>query len=211
MLNRNMTVEEAVMKNKDVMPKLVELGIDYDMVAVEKLEHALKENNISYEDFVQMVEGENIYEGLDEYKEKTKEEIIKLIVTKIHPKELGLIGEIDDEFASSIKKYYREHGEQLFVIYEIVLLIKAELVSHFSSEEEFEFKEALKDKEVDYQNLIAEHEKIIGLFDRIKLLTHSYNLNTDVKEIKDIEAKLKELDIHSRRHIYLENEILFKM
>lgn len=211
MLNRNMTVEEAVMKNKDVMPKLVELGIDYDTVAMEKLEHALKENDISYEDFIQMVEGENLYEGLDEYKNKSKEEIIKLIVTEIHPMELGLIGEIDDGFAKLIKKYYKEHGEQLFVIYEIVLLIKAELVSHFSSEEEYEFKEALKGKDVDYENLIAEHEKIIGLFDRTKLLTHSYNLNTDIEEIKELERKLKELDIHSRRHIYLENEILFKM
>lgn len=211
MLNRNMTVEEAVMKNKDVMPKLVKLGIDYDTVAMEKLEHALKENDISYEDFIQMVEGENLYEGLDEYKNKSKEEIIKLIVTEIHPMELGLIGEIDDGFAKLIKKYYKEHGEQLFVIYEIVLLIKAELVSHFSSEEEYEFKEALKGKDVDYENLIAEHEKIIGLFDRTKLLTHSYNLNTDIEEIKELERKLKELDIHSRRHIYLENEILFKM
>lgn len=211
MLNRTMTVEQAAMRNKNVIPKLIELGIEYDFVATEKIETVLKDNDISFEDFQEMIGETNIYADLDKYRDYTKEEIIKMIVTEIHPKELSLVEEIDNGFSKAIKKYYRECGEQLFVIYEIVLLIKAELVSHFSSEEEYEFKEALKNKDVDYENLLAEHEKIIGLLDRIKVLTHSYNLNLDIEEVKEIEAKMKELDIHSRRHIYIENEILFKM
>ncbi|MET3617877.1 iron-sulfur cluster repair protein YtfE (RIC family) [Peptoniphilus olsenii] len=210
MLRKDMTVEEAVMENKDVMPKLADMGIDYNLVAMENLNDALGEKNIDFDRFVEEIEGPNIYKEVEQFRDKSIEEIIKHIVTVIHPYELDMVEQIDSGFRKTIKKYYKERGEQLFVIYEIVLLIKAELVSHFSSEEEFEFKEALKGKEVDFENLIAEHEKTIGLFDRIKVLTHSYNLNTEISEIKELEDKMKTLDTHMRKHIYLENEILFK-
>lgn len=210
MLKKDMIVEEAARENPKVMGKLLEYGLEYDFVALEELGKVLEEENINFEDFLNAV-GEVQYEDLDRIYKMTKEEIVNYIVSEIHPYELATVEKIDSLFRKAIKKYYRQRGEQLFVIYEVLLLIKAELVSHFSSEEEFEFKELLEGKEVDFENLLGEHEKIIGLFDRIKYLTRDYKMNAEEEEVKELNELVGDLDIHSRRHIFIENEILFKM
>ena len=64
---------------------------------------------------------------------------------------------------------------------------------------------------MDFENLLAEHEKTIGLFDRIKYLTRDYKMNAEEPEIKELNKLMGELDEDMRRHIYIENEILFKM
>lgn len=139
MIERTMTVEEAVIKDSRVLNKIRELGIDYDMSAMENIEVVLKDLGIDFDSFVNEINGTD-FEGIDEIKKMDKLEIMDYIVAEIHPKELELVEVIDEKFRDLIKKYYREYGEKLFVIYEVLLLIKAELVSHFASEEEFEFK-----------------------------------------------------------------------
>ena len=42
MLERNMTVEAAVMENPKVLQELQKLGAEYDFIAMESLEDALK-------------------------------------------------------------------------------------------------------------------------------------------------------------------------
>ena len=69
------------------------------------------------------------------------------------------------------------------------MLIKAELVHHFSKEE-IEFEEFLSDDNVDFSSLIAEHEKTIGLFDRIKYLSHDFSLKANYEKIKDVNEDL---------------------
>lgn len=209
MIERTMSVEEAVMKDNRVLNKLLKLGIDYDLSAMENIEVVLKERNIDFDSFINELNGTS-FEAIEAIRNMSKGEIIDYIIKDIHPNELELVEVIDGKFRKLIKKYYREYGEKLFVIYEVLLLIKAELVSHFSSEEEFEFKE-FKDKDnVNFENLLAEHEKTIGLFDRIKYLTNDYNIRADYDEIKDLNNDLEKLDKDMRRHIFIENEILFK-
>ena len=211
MLERNMTVEAAVMENPKVLQELQKLGIEYDFIAMESLEDALKSLGENCDAFIKRVEGQSDFKDMDRVRKMNKEGLIHYIVDEIHPYELATTEKIDEIFWGAIKKYYRERGEQLFVIYEVLLLIKAELVSHFSSEEEFEFKDALAGKDVDFENLLAEHEKTIGLFDRIKYLTRDYKMNAEEPEIKELNKLMGELNEDMRRHIYIENEILFKM
>ncbi|MDU5274481.1 MAG: hemerythrin domain-containing protein [Peptoniphilus lacydonensis] len=211
MLDKNMTVEAAVMENPKVLKEIQKLGAEYDFVAMESLEDALKSLDTNYEDFLKKVQDQVEFKDMDRVYKMNKEELINYIVNEIHPYELEMTEKIDEIFRGAIKKYYRERGEQLFVIYEVILLIKAELISHFSSEEEFEFKDALAGKDVDFENLIAEHEKTIGLFDRVKYLTRDYKMNAKEPEVKELNSLMEELDEDIRRHIYIENEILFKM
>lgn len=211
MLDKNMTVEAAVMENPKVLKEIQKLGAEYDFVAMESLEDALKSLDTNYEDFLKKVQDQVEFKDMDRVYKMNKEELINYIVNEIHPYELEMTEKIDEIFRGAIKKYYRERGEQLFVIYEVILLIKAELISHFSSEEEFEFKDALAGKGVDFENLIAEHEKTIGLFDRVKYLTRDYKMNAEEPEVKELNSLMEELDKDIRRHIYIENEILFKM
>ncbi|MDD7352233.1 MAG: hemerythrin domain-containing protein [Peptoniphilaceae bacterium] len=211
MLDRNMMVEAAVMENPKVLMELQKLGAEYDFIAMESLEDALKSLGENYDVFIKKVEDHTDFKDMQRVRKMNKEELINYIIDEIHPKELETIEKIDGIFRGAIKKYYRERGEQLFVIYEVLLLIKAELVSHFSSEEEFEFKDSLAGKNVDFENLIAEHEKTIGLFDRIKYLTRDYKMNAEEPEVKELNKLMGELDEDMRRHIYIENEILFKM
>ncbi|WP_010246842.1 hemerythrin domain-containing protein [Peptoniphilus rhinitidis] len=211
MLDKNMTVEAAVMENPKVLKEIQKLGAEYDFVAMESLEDALKSLDTNYEDFLKKVQDQVEFKDMDRVYKMNKEELINYIVNEIHPYELEMTEKIDEIFRGAIKKYYRERGEQLFVIYEVILLIKAELISHFSSEEEFEFKDALAGKDVDFENLIAEHEKTIGLFDRVKYLTRDYKMNAEEPEVKELNSLMEELDKDIRRHIYIENEILFKM
>jgi len=210
MLKKNMIVEEAARENPKVMKKLIELGIEYDFVALEELGKVLEEENIDFKEFLESV-GEVEFEDMDRVYKMNTEELVNYIVNEIHPYELDLVEQIDELFRKSIKKYYRARGEQLFVIYEVLLLIKAELVSHFASEEEYEFKDLLAGKEVDFENLLAEHEKTIGLFDRIKYLTRDYKMNAEEEEVLELNKLMEELDVDTRRHIFIENEILFKM
>ncbi len=211
MLDKNMTVEAAVMENPKVLKEIQKLGAEYDFIAMESLEDALKSLDTNYEDFLKKVQDQVEFKDMDRVYKMNKEELINYIVNEIHPYELEMTEKIDEIFRGAIKKYYRERGEQLFVIYEVILLIKAELISHFSSEEEFEFKDALAGKDVDFENLIAEHEKTIGLFDRVKYLTRDYKMNAEEPEVKELNSLMEELDEDIRRHIYIENEILFKM
>ncbi len=211
MLDKNMTVEAAVMENPKVLKEIQKLGAEYDFIAMESLEDALKSLDTNYEDFLKKVQDQVEFKDMDRVYKMNKEELINYIVNEIHPYELEMTEKIDEIFRGAIKKYYRERGEQLFVIYEVILLIKAELISHFSSEEEFEFKDALAGKDVDFENLIAEHEKTIGLFDRVKYLTRDYKMNAKEPEVKELNSLMEELDEDIRRHIYIENEILFKM
>ncbi|MDU2114848.1 MAG: hemerythrin domain-containing protein [Peptoniphilus lacydonensis] len=211
MLDKNMTVEAAVMENPKVLKEIQKLGAEYDFIAMESLEDALKSLGTNYEDFLKKVQDQVEFKDMDRVYKMNKEELINYIVNEIHPYELEMTEKIDEIFRGAIKKYYRERGEQLFVIYEVILLIKAELISHFSSEEEFEFKDALAGKDVNFENLIAEHEKTIGLFDRVKYLTRDYKMNAEEPEVKELNSLMEELDEDIRRHIYIENEILFKM
>ncbi|MDU2109968.1 MAG: hemerythrin domain-containing protein [Peptoniphilus rhinitidis] len=211
MLDKNMTVEAAVMENPKVLKEIQKLGAEYDFIAMESLEDALKSLGTNYEDFLKKVQDQVEFKDMDRVYKMNKEELINYIVNEIHPYELEMTEKIDEIFRGAIKKYYRERGEQLFVIYEVILLIKAELISHFSSEEEFEFKDALAGKDVNFENLIAEHEKTIGLFDRVKYLTRDYKMNAEEPEVKELNSLMEELDKDIRRHIYIENEILFKM
>ena len=211
MLDKNMTVEAAVMENPKVLKEIQKLGAEYDFIAMESLEDALKSLGTNYEDFLKKVQDQVEFKDMDRVYKMNKEELINYIVNEIHPYELEMTEKIDEIFRGAIKKYYRERGEQLFVIYEVILLIKAELISHFSSEEEFEFKDALAGKDVNVENVIAEHEKTIGLFDRVKYLTRDYKMNAEEPEVKELNSLMEELDEDIRRHIYIENEILFKM
>lgn len=211
MLERTMTVEAAVMENPKVLQELQKLGAEYDFIAMESLEDALKSLGENCDAFIKRIEGGTDFKDMDKVRKMSKEELIHYIVDEIHPYELATTEKIDEIFRGAIKKYYRERGEQLFVIYEVLLLIKAELVSHFSSEEEFEFKDALAGKDVDFENLLAEHEKTIGLFDRIKYLTRDYKMKAEEQEVQELNKLMGELDEDMRRHIYIENEILFKM
>ncbi len=209
MIQRAMTVEDAVMTDSRVLQKLNNLGINYDFVAAEKLEVVLKENGIDFDFFVKQIEGEQDFEGIEQIKTWSKKEIIKYIIREIHPFEINLIEKLDKELRELIHDHYLENGEQLFTIYETLLLIKAELVHHFSKEE-IEFEEFLSDDNVDFSSLIAEHEKTIGLFDRIKYLSHDFSLKANYEKIKDVNEDLFKLDNDMRRHIYIENEFLFK-
>lgn len=210
MIQRAMTVEDAVMSNSKVLEELNNLGINYDFVAMENLEVVLRENGINFDLFVKKLEDSGSYEGIEEIKTWSKEEIIKYIIREIHPFEIYLIEKLDKELRELIHNYFLENGEQLFTIYETLLLIKAELVHHFSKEEKI-FEEFLEKSEVDFQSLLAEHEKTIGLFDRIEYLSHNYSLRASYEEIQELNADLHKLDNDMRRHIYIENEILFKM
>ncbi|MBU5668580.1 hemerythrin domain-containing protein [Peptoniphilus sp. MSJ-1] len=210
MLKKNMIVEEAVRENPKVMSRLVELGVEYDFIALEELGAVLESENIDFDEFLESI-GEVQFEDMDRIYKMNAEEIVNYIVNEIHPYELDLVEQIDELFRKAIKKYYRERGEQLFVIYEVLLLIKAELVSHFASEEEYEFKDLLAGKDVDFENLLAEHEKTIGLFDRIKYLTRDYKMNAEEEEVLELNKLMETLDVDTRRHIFIENEILFKM
>ena len=200
MLERNMTVEAAVMENPKVLKEIQKLGGEYDFIAMESLEDALKSLGENYDLFIKKVEGQADFKDMDRVRKMSKEEIINYIVEEIHPQELATTEKIDEIFRGAIKKYYRERGEQLFVIYEVLLLIK-----------EYEFKDALAGKKVDFENLLAEHEKTIGLFDRLKYLTRDYKMNAEEPEIKELNKLMGELDEDMRRHIYIENEILFKL
>lgn len=210
MIQRAMTVEDAVMSNSKVLEELNNLGINYDFVAMENLEVVLRENGINFDLFVKKLEDSGSYEGIEEIKTWSKEEIIKYIIREIHPFEIYLIEKLDKELRELIHNHFLENGEQLFTIYETLLLIKAELVHHFSKEEKI-FEEFLEKSEVDFQSLLAEHEKTIGLFDRIEYLSHNYSLRASYEEIQELNADLHKLDNDMRRHIYIENEILFKM
>ena len=209
MIQRAMTVEDAVMTDSRVLQKLNNLGINYDFVAAEKLEVVLKENGIDFDFFVKQIEGEQDFEGIEQIKTWSKKEIIKYIIREIHPFEINLIEKLDKELRELIHDHYLENGEQLFTIYETLLLIKAELVHHFSKEE-IEFEEFLSGDNVDFSSLIAEHEKTIGLFDRIKYLSHDFSLKANYEKIKDFNEDLFKLDSDMGRHIYIENEFLFK-
>ena len=103
MLERNMTVEAAVMENPKVLQELQKLGAEYDFIAMESLEDALKSLGENCDAFIKRVEGGTDFKDMDRVRKMNKEELINYIVDEIHPYELATTEKIDEIFRGAIK------------------------------------------------------------------------------------------------------------
>ena len=80
MLDKNMTVEAAVMENPKVLKEIQKLGAEYDFIAMESLEDALKSLGTNYEDFLKKVQDQVEFKDMDRVYKMNKEELINYIV-----------------------------------------------------------------------------------------------------------------------------------
>ena len=103
MLERNMTVEAAVMENPKVLKEIQKLGGEYDFIAMESLEDALKSLGEDYDLFIKKVEGQADFKDMDRVRKMSKEEIINYIVEEIHPQELATTEKIDEILGEQLK------------------------------------------------------------------------------------------------------------
>ena len=214
MINKNMTIEEAVKDNPNIIEKLEQVGIDYCCGGSAPLEDAISEIGFDPDAFINILNNIEKPVELDSKLEEAinldTDKLIDYIITVHHKIDLELIEEIDKSLRKGIKAHYINHGDNLKDIYQVFLLIKADLIPHFAAEEEIDFPKLKRGEKLDFSTLIAEHEKVGSLLERIKNLTNDFKLPEDACATYSRSYELlKELSDDLKTHIFLENNELF--
>lgn len=213
MIDKNMTVGEAVKVNPQIIDKLSDVGIDFCCGGNKVLSEAIEEVGFDVDSFINILNAQQKVEQgeIEDAMNLSKEELIKYIIETHHVKELDMLEEIDALLKKILNVHYLSHGEELAEIYQQFSLIKSDLIPHFAKEERVDFPEFLSGKDVDFTTLIAEHEKVGSLLDRLESNTNGFNAPEDgCTTYRRTFEKLKEFTEDIHKHIFLENNVLFK-
>lgn len=214
MINKEMTVAEAIKEKPEVVSLLAKLNIDYCCGGNKKFAEAIKGQNI---DLDKLIDDLNKYEtkesySIDDALNLNKEDLINYIIDKHHITELNMLKEIDKNLQRLINAHYKSHGEELSELYQQFLAVKGSLVPHFYEEENKEFPDFIANKKVDFTKLKEDHEHVGSMLKEIELKTNNFTVPSDgcatYKYTFELMKNFQD-DIH--QHIFLENSVLFLM
>lgn len=215
MINKDMTIADALVAFPQIMKVLSDVGIDFCCGGDRKLEVAISDKNLDVDEFIEKLNAEankkvervNIEDAFD----LSKEELIDYIIMTYHKKELDLLEKIDSYLQKLIMVHYKHHGDELADIYNVFLTLKAELLPHFAKEEAEVFPEFLKTGDVDFSELIEEHEAVGELLTQIEDKTNKFTAPEDgCNTYRYCFELMKDLQDDIHEHVFLENSILFK-
>ncbi|MDO5027116.1 MAG: DUF542 domain-containing protein [Tissierellia bacterium] len=213
MINKEMTVGQAVLENPNIVEYLNEKDIDFCCGGDLFLQDIAKEKNVDIEGLIKdlnAIEKEQIGELEDAIKLETPK-LIDYIIKYHHRRELEMLEEIDGLFRKIIRAHYTNHGEELSDYYKRFLLIKADLVSHFYQEERIDFPNFIEGQKMDVEELIREHEEVGQLIDSLEEDTKGFGVPEDACNTYKLTFKrLDEFAQDLHKHIFLENQVLFK-
>jgi regulator of cell morphogenesis and NO signaling len=213
MINKEMTVGQAVLENPNIVQYLSDNNIDFCCGGELHLEDVAKTKEISVEELVNelnAIKKEEVGELEDAVKLDTPK-LIDYIIKYHHKRELEMLEDIDAFMRKILMVHYLRHGEELTDYYKRFLTIKANLLPHFYEEEKIEFPNLLAGMKMDTEALVKEHEAVGAILDSLERDTNGFEVPADgCNTYKLTFKKLAEFaeDIH--KHIFLENQVLFK-
>lgn len=212
-MKKNQTVGQLVLENPQVIGPLSKLGIDFCCGGEMTLEDAAEELGL---------EPEKLIEKLKQVEKKERGEIedalnldtpalMDYIVEFHHKREIDFLEEIDPLLQKILRVHYKNHGKELSEIYGIFTKIKGALIPHFYQEEQMDFPQFLEGKDMDTEALVQEHQEVGALIDGLEERTLGFTPPQDAcTSYRLAFEKLAQLaqDIH--KHVFLENQVLFK-
>lgn len=212
-MNKNMTVGQVVLNNPQVVETLSKLGIDFCCGGDMTLSQAAQEIGIGEDSLLEKLKAiPKKQEGeLEEAIDLDSPQLIEYIVDNHHRREEALLNEIDPLLQKIVRVHYVKHGKELAEIYSKFSLLKAELIPHFYQEEKIDFPHYLAGGEMGIESLRRDHDGAGAILDEIEALTQGFQPPADAcTTYKLTFQKLKDLadDIH--KHVFLENQVLFK-
>lgn len=195
-------------------------GIDFCCGGHRNLSVVIKEQGISEE---------SIYQALEEA-QKEREESYKdisfnsmsptTLSTYIEDRHHNYLREILPEIAELLSTILRVHGNkhtELFEVYRLYGMLKADLEQHLLREETMLFpsfeNEAVNQNEIAKQSaiIIGEHEAAGEVLEKLRHATKHYHIPEDVcGTFRKTYELLEELEMDLHEHIHLENNILLK-
>lgn len=159
--------------------------------------------------------------ALDAWREKPLEEVIRFVMERFHRETRLGMAELEG-LAEEAALWEGHHFPELLAIRDEVDLFCREMRDHLRMEETALFPSILaklqgREVEVDHEliepiDLYAdEHDAAEGLLKRIRQLTQGFNPPAGARELQtELYAACKRLSESLIRHIYVENQILFK-
>ncbi|MBL7576302.1 regulator of cell morphogenesis and NO signaling [Peptoniphilus asaccharolyticus DSM 20463] len=213
MINKNMTIAEALKENPNVARVFEDTGLDYCCGGNQNLAEAIEEINFDIDSYIELLnrQEERIEESLEDVIKLSKAELIDYIVRNHHVPELEMIDRIDSNLRKLINVHYVNHGAELEEVYQIFLTLKSALIPHFAKEEKEDFVDFLDTGVADFTSLIAEHEKAGALLERLDFATNSYTAPEDgCNTYRATFELMREFEKDLHRHIFLENSVLFE-
>lgn len=213
MINKNMTIAEALKENPNVARVFEDTGIDYCCGGAQNLAEAIEEINFDVDSYIELLNKQEtkIDESMEDVINLSKPELIEYIIEKHHIPQLEMIEQIDTNLRKLLNVHYANHGVELEEIYQIFLTLKSDLIPHFAKEEKRDFPDFLQTGKADFASLIAEHEKAGSLLDRLDFATNGYTAPDDgCATYKRTFELMHEFEQDLHRHIFLENSVLFE-
>lgn len=143
--------------------------------------------------------------------------LIKHIITKHHGylrQELPRL----EQLARKVAQAHHAHNPGLTTLVETLSKLSKELLAHLNKEETEVFPSLLKDNGDSFEDRAAtslselerEHEDAGAALDRLKSLSHSYDLPSWACEsYRQLMTGLREFETDMHQHVHLENNVLF--
>ncbi|MBW4829495.1 MAG: DUF542 domain-containing protein [Clostridiaceae bacterium] len=212
MINKDMTISEAIKRHPEIIPTLSDFNIDFCCGGHRSISEALNEKKLDVDSFIKLLnrqenKGEH---SIEEAINMNKEDLVQYIIEKYHIPGIPLLDKIDNYMRKLINAHYDTHGSELIEIYGIFMEMKNDLIVHFIKEEKEDFPGFLEGKQVDFDELIEEHENVGDLLKTLEEKTNHYTAPDDGCQTYEYTLKLmKELQDDIHQHIFLENSVLF--
>lgn len=217
MIDSKMTIAEAIKKNPKLVDKFSQYDIDFCCGSHRVIKEALEEKKIDEAKFIEELNNfkkvdfeDNSWEKALEI--KNKKDLINFIIDYHHIREQEMLNEVEKLLEKILKVHYKNHGEDLSLLYKVFMNLKAELGIHFIKEEEIAFPMLEETNEDINDELIDEHEVAGDLLHKIEELTNNFTPPVDAcYTYKLTFEKLKELVSDVHKHVFIENNVLFKL
>ena len=213
MIKANMTLGQVVLENPQVIETLNKMNIDFCCGGERTLEETSIEKDLDLNELIEKLNSIPQKETgeLENAIELSSPELIDYIIDYHHTRELEMLNDIDPLLQKITRVHYQSHGEELTKIYKLYSQLKAELIPHFYQEEENDFPYFLQGNKMDIEKLIQDHEGAGALLDEMEDFTNGFVPPSDAcVTYKTTFIKLKELAEDVHKHVFLENQVLFK-
>lgn len=214
---QNITVADICVQLPDAYHTFLNHGIDFCCGGARPLAEAAEEANVPLPSLLVELNRQNQSDDPEyvDWSQATRLALIAHIVDHYHRPLKSSIPILISLSAKVSEAHGSRHGEMLKPLLQLLLELTTELREHLADEEQVVFPLLLAEDglETDAQvNALVEEHKEAGLrLEEIRHLTNDFDLPEDAcPTFRAFWRELEEFDIELRKHIHLENNILFR-
>ena len=215
------TIGQLAIEEPRAIPVMEKLSIDYCCHGNRSVEEACSDAGIAVEELLRAIGGAPADMEARDWSKSSLAELQQFIVDTHHAFTRDMLGVVQQLAAKVADRHGASHPEVLAVRTTVGKLV-ADLMPHMMKEEQilFPYVEQLEagdseppffgSVEMPIRMMMMEHDAVAELLATLRSVTNAYKLPGDACiSFRALYERLQDLDQDLRRHIHLENNVLF--